>query len=350
MSATCTHLGCQVQWDGEGKKFKCPCHGGVYSHDGSVVSGPPAATSRRRRGEDRSRRRFGAGAAVRRLLERIGLANWLDSRTGFRAATSVMLDEPLPPGTGWFFTLGSILLALLSIQLLTGAFLTLYYAPTPDHAYDSVRFITNMPAGTPGPRPSSFRRQLHRRGDGRAHAARHRVRIVQAAARSDVAVGPCAPRPDPRVRADRLPAAVGPAGVLGHGRHDQHREAHAGGRRDRRRDHARRIHHRGADADALVLRARHLPARRTRRAWSSAHMVFMRRQGISGPVTPRSGPHDAVLSRPGVSRHHDDRAGRWRRSPRWRGAACRRSRGPPIRPMRPSSPGRSGIFSASSSC
>ena len=41
MSATCTHLGCQVQWDGEGKKFKCPCHGGVYSHDGSVVSGPP---------------------------------------------------------------------------------------------------------------------------------------------------------------------------------------------------------------------------------------------------------------------------------------------------------------------
>jgi Rieske Fe-S protein len=41
MSATCTHLGCQVQWDGDGKKFKCPCHGGVYGRDGSVVSGPP---------------------------------------------------------------------------------------------------------------------------------------------------------------------------------------------------------------------------------------------------------------------------------------------------------------------
>jgi Rieske Fe-S protein len=41
LSATCTHLGCQVQWDAEGKKFKCPCHGGVYSHDGTVVSGPP---------------------------------------------------------------------------------------------------------------------------------------------------------------------------------------------------------------------------------------------------------------------------------------------------------------------
>lgn len=58
-----------------------------------------------------------------------------------------MLDEPLPPGTGWFFTLGSVLLALLSIQLLTGAFLTLYYAATPDHAYDSVRFINSLGAG-----------------------------------------------------------------------------------------------------------------------------------------------------------------------------------------------------------
>jgi ubiquinol-cytochrome c reductase cytochrome b subunit len=75
------------------------------------------------------------------------LVDWLDARTGFRAARRVLLDEPLPPGTGWFFTLGSVLLALLSIQLLTGAFLTLYYAPTPDHAYDSVRFISSATSG-----------------------------------------------------------------------------------------------------------------------------------------------------------------------------------------------------------
>lgn len=40
-SATCTHLGCQVRWDGESKKFQCPCHGGVYDADGQVVEGPP---------------------------------------------------------------------------------------------------------------------------------------------------------------------------------------------------------------------------------------------------------------------------------------------------------------------
>lgn len=72
---------------------------------------------------------------------------WLQSRTGLRGARHALLDEPLPPGTGWFFTLGSVLLGLLAIQLLTGAFLTLYYAATPDHAYDSVAFIIST---TPG--------------------------------------------------------------------------------------------------------------------------------------------------------------------------------------------------------
>ena len=40
-SATCTHLGCQVLWDSSAKHFKCPCHGGVYAANGTVVSGPP---------------------------------------------------------------------------------------------------------------------------------------------------------------------------------------------------------------------------------------------------------------------------------------------------------------------
>jgi ubiquinol-cytochrome c reductase cytochrome b subunit len=76
-----------------------------------------------------------------------GILDWLDARTGIRSVRRALLDEELPPGTGWFFTLGSVLLALLSIQLLTGAFLTLYYAPTPDHAYDSVRFISSTASG-----------------------------------------------------------------------------------------------------------------------------------------------------------------------------------------------------------
>ena len=41
MSATCTHLGCQVRWAADTKRFICPCHGGVYAADGRVLEGPP---------------------------------------------------------------------------------------------------------------------------------------------------------------------------------------------------------------------------------------------------------------------------------------------------------------------
>jgi ubiquinol-cytochrome c reductase cytochrome b subunit len=69
------------------------------------------------------------------------LVSWLDSRTGLRAGLSHLLDEPIPAGVNWWFTLGSILLGLLGVQVVTGLVLTLYYAPTPDHAYDSIRFL-----------------------------------------------------------------------------------------------------------------------------------------------------------------------------------------------------------------
>jgi ubiquinol-cytochrome c reductase cytochrome b subunit len=75
-------------------------------------------------------------------------ADWLDARTGFRAARAHLLDEPLPAGVGWWFVTGSILLFLLAVQLVTGVVLTMYYVPAPDHAYDSVRFINDrLPFG-----------------------------------------------------------------------------------------------------------------------------------------------------------------------------------------------------------
>ncbi len=41
LSATCTHLGCQVAWNAKDKKFRGPCHGGVFGADGAVLEGPP---------------------------------------------------------------------------------------------------------------------------------------------------------------------------------------------------------------------------------------------------------------------------------------------------------------------
>ncbi len=41
ISNVCTHLGCRVRWSADRKQFSCPCHDGVFTQDGIVVSGPP---------------------------------------------------------------------------------------------------------------------------------------------------------------------------------------------------------------------------------------------------------------------------------------------------------------------
>jgi menaquinol-cytochrome c reductase iron-sulfur subunit len=40
LSAVCPHLGCDVPWNADAKKFMCPCHGSVFAPDGSLVQGP----------------------------------------------------------------------------------------------------------------------------------------------------------------------------------------------------------------------------------------------------------------------------------------------------------------------
>lgn len=40
VSASCTHLGCNVTWDTAKSVFRCPCHGAVFDDAGDIVSGP----------------------------------------------------------------------------------------------------------------------------------------------------------------------------------------------------------------------------------------------------------------------------------------------------------------------
>ena len=102
------------------------------------------------------------------------IADWLDNRTGFRNLRHHALDEPLPAGTGWWFTLGSVLLFGLGVQVVTGIGLALYYAPTPDHAWDSVRYIATSVRG------GSFMRGLHHWGASIVVVAAvvHLIRVV----------------------------------------------------------------------------------------------------------------------------------------------------------------------------
>ncbi len=74
------------------------------------------------------------------------LGNWLDERLGWRSVWEAIFLRKVPK-VNWFFTLGSATLFTALLQIVTGILLTIYYVPTPDHAYDSVQYITNQVPG-----------------------------------------------------------------------------------------------------------------------------------------------------------------------------------------------------------
>ena len=46
-SSRCPHLGCNVHYDNEGRRFVCPCHQGIFDQKGIAVAGPPAQAKQR---------------------------------------------------------------------------------------------------------------------------------------------------------------------------------------------------------------------------------------------------------------------------------------------------------------
>lgn len=43
----CTHLDCNVTWEGDERRFFCACHDGWYDEDGVNIAGPPPRPLRR---------------------------------------------------------------------------------------------------------------------------------------------------------------------------------------------------------------------------------------------------------------------------------------------------------------
>ena len=69
------------------------------------------------------------------------LGRWLDQRIDLASFRRTLLDRKMPAGLTWWHTLGSATLTVFVVQVVTGIVLAMYYSPSPDHAYDSVRYL-----------------------------------------------------------------------------------------------------------------------------------------------------------------------------------------------------------------
>jgi ubiquinol-cytochrome c reductase cytochrome b subunit len=71
-----------------------------------------------------------------------GLSGWLEERAGTSTLRRVVFLRNVPLGVGVLYTLGFAAAFVFAVQVVTGVVLALYYAPTPDHAYESVAYVT----------------------------------------------------------------------------------------------------------------------------------------------------------------------------------------------------------------
>ncbi len=69
------------------------------------------------------------------------MLNWLESRTGFVSMAKEFLTEDIPGGASYWYVFGSATLFAMILQIVTGIFLTFFYAPSANTAWESTRDI-----------------------------------------------------------------------------------------------------------------------------------------------------------------------------------------------------------------
>jgi quinol-cytochrome oxidoreductase complex cytochrome b subunit len=69
------------------------------------------------------------------------ITRWIDDRVDLASMRRTLLDRKMPAGLTWWHTLGSATLAVFTVQVVTGIVLAMYYSPSPDHAFDSIRYL-----------------------------------------------------------------------------------------------------------------------------------------------------------------------------------------------------------------
>lgn len=74
------------------------------------------------------------------------IAAWLEERTGLKQPLIKMATHLVPPGSKWFYVLGTAIMTSFIIQIITGIALSTLYVPSAGQAYESVQYISNQAA------------------------------------------------------------------------------------------------------------------------------------------------------------------------------------------------------------
>ncbi len=73
---------------------------------------------------------------------------WFTDRWPFYQLRDLLLEEEIPGGASFAYTLGTSLIMIFILQVVSGVLQLFYYVPTVDHAYDSVSYLrTEVPFG-----------------------------------------------------------------------------------------------------------------------------------------------------------------------------------------------------------
>jgi ubiquinol-cytochrome c reductase cytochrome b subunit len=76
------------------------------------------------------------------------LWKWFTDRWPYYQIRDLVLKEDIPGGASFAYTFGTSLIALFTLQAVSGILQLFYYVPTVDHAYDSVSYLrTEVPFG-----------------------------------------------------------------------------------------------------------------------------------------------------------------------------------------------------------
>ena len=212
------------------------------------------------------------------------VVDWVDERTSLSGGLRWLMFRKVPKGTNWFYTLGSATMFAFLSQAVTGVFLAMYYDPSPIHAYESARYITNEVF------LGQFVRGMHKWG-----ATVMMILIFLHMGRTFFFGAYKYPRELNWVigvvllvltmadGADRLPAAVRPALLLGHDRGRQHQRHGSAARALPGGLPQRRARIRRDDAVALLRHPHAARARALIAALIGAHLYLVAKLGTTAP-------------------------------------------------------------------